>query len=160
MSVASAWFSLCLLSWETSIYWLSKLTGTFALRTTWLQSLRLGSLFSHYFTSSRNRRTITLKMVDKGKSDFCVVFTVSLCALELKQNVNNVCHLKSFEAIWNWLVNMSFISYQIQKLAPQRIMVKTTWRSYHPWSAIFSVIVYWQGCLVTRRVVYLEIFWQ
>ena len=28
------------------------------------------------------------------------------------------------------------------KLVPQRIMVKTTWRSDHPWSAIFCVIVY------------------
>ena len=37
---------------------------------------------------------------------------------------------------------MSLIYYQIQKLAPQRIMVKTTWRSGHAWSAIFSVIVY------------------
>ena len=35
-------------------------------------------------------------------------------------------------------LNMSQIYYQIQKLVPQRIMVKTTWRSDHP---IFSVIV-------------------
>ena len=32
-----------------------------------------------------------------------------------------------------------------KKLVPQRIMVKTTWRTDHPWSAIFSVIVY--GCI-------------
>ena len=29
--------------------------------------------------------TITLKMADQGKSDFSVVFTMSLCALQLKQ---------------------------------------------------------------------------
>ena len=28
---------------------------------------------------------ITLKMADQGRSDFCVVFTMNLCALELKQ---------------------------------------------------------------------------
>ena len=28
---------------------------------------------------------ITLKMADQGKSDFCVVFTLSLWAVELKQ---------------------------------------------------------------------------
>ena len=28
---------------------------------------------------------ITLKMVDQGRSDFCVVFTMSHCALELKR---------------------------------------------------------------------------
>ena len=39
-------------------------------------------------------------------------------------------------------MNMSFISYQIQKLAPQSFMVKITWRSDHPWFAIFSVIIY------------------
>ena len=32
--------------------------------------------------------------------------------------------------------------YQIQKLAPQRIIVKATGRSDHPWSAIFRVIIY------------------
>ena len=42
----------------------------------------------------------------------------------------------------SFLVNMSFIAYQIQKLVPQRIMVKTTWKSDRPWSAIFNVIVY------------------
>ena len=37
---------------------------------------------------------------------------------------------------------MSFMSYQTQKLAPQRIMVKTTWKPDLLSSAIFSVIVY------------------
>ena len=31
------------------------------------------------------KQTITRKMVDQGRSDFCIVFTMSLCALELKQ---------------------------------------------------------------------------
>ena len=30
---------------------------------------------------------ITLKMADQGRSDFCVVFAMSRCALELKQTV-------------------------------------------------------------------------
>ena len=32
--------------------------------------------------------TITLKMADQGRSDFCVVFTTSLCARGSKKNVN------------------------------------------------------------------------
>ena len=30
------------------------------------------------------KQMITLKMADQGRSDFCVVFTMSLCALELR----------------------------------------------------------------------------
>ena len=30
---------------------------------------------------------ITLKIADQGMSDFCVVFTMNLCALELKQKL-------------------------------------------------------------------------
>ena len=36
------------------------------------------------------QQTIRLKMADQGRSDVCVVFTVSLCALELKQTVINL----------------------------------------------------------------------
>ena len=38
---------------------------------------------------------------------------------------------------------MSLISYRIQMLVLQRVMEKITWRSDHPWSAIFYVILYW-----------------
>ena len=90
-------------------------------------------------------------MVDQGRSDFCVAFTMSLCALELNQtSIGLLFQVMRFfnqmnrlwEAIWSWLVNISFISYQIQKLVPERTMVKTAWRSDQTWSAIFSVIVY------------------
>ena len=33
------------------------------------------------------QETITLKMADQGRSDVCVVFTMTLCALELKRTV-------------------------------------------------------------------------
>ena len=39
---------------------------------------------------------------------------------------------------------MNSISYQIPKLVSQRIIVKTTSRPDSPWSAIFSVIVYFK----------------
>ena len=88
----------------------------------------------------------------QGRCVICVVFIMSLRALELKQTLISllfqVIRLLNYinrlwEAIWSWPVNMSAISYQIQKLVPQRIMVKTTWKTDHPWCAIFSVIVYW-----------------
>ena len=34
-----------------------------------------------------SEQTIMLKMADQGRSDFCVVFTMSLCALELKRTL-------------------------------------------------------------------------
>ena len=43
-------------------------------------------------------------------------------------------------------MNFSFVAQQIKKLVPQRIVVKTTWSSDRPWSAIFSVIVYSLCC--------------
>ena len=39
-------------------------------------------------------------------------------------------------------MNISFITYQTEKLRSQRIMVKTTYKSDLPWAAIFSVIVF------------------
>ena len=39
-------------------------------------------------------------------------------------------------------MNFGFVTYQTQKLLPQRILVKTTQMSGHLWSAIFNVIVY------------------
>ena len=34
-----------------------------------------------------SKQTITLKMANQGRSDVCVVFAMTLCALELKQTV-------------------------------------------------------------------------
>ena len=44
-----------------------------------------------------------------------------------------------------------FVTYQTQKLRPQRILVKTTSISGHLWSAIFSAIVYWHLVLHPRN---------
>ena len=50
-------------------------------------------------------------------------------------------------------MNISFITYQTEKLRPQRIMVKTTSKSDLPWSAISSVIVCWSRHSVNKGVI-------
>ena len=50
--------------------------------------------------------------------------------------------IQAMRSYFSLIVNMSFISCQIKKLVPQRIMLKTTARSDRPWSANFCVIVY------------------
>ena len=49
-------------------------------------------------------------------------------------------------------MNISFITYQTEKLRLQRIIVKTTCKSDLPWSAIFSVIVYGVARKVASRL--------
>ena len=69
-------------------------------------------------------------MVDQGRSDFYVVFSMSLCTIQPQKRLQ-ICYLKpsGFEirhtGSVKLFVNMSFICFQIQKLSPQRIMLKT-----------------------------------
>ena len=85
------------------------------------------------------------KMADRERSDFYVVFTMTLSMLgSYIKYVNNLLSEVS-EAIWSSPVIISFITYQTQKLRPQRIMVETVYKSDLPWSTIFSVIVYAKG---------------
>ena len=93
---------------------------------------------------------ITLDMAVQERSDFNVIFTMSLCALGLKQllivcyfksyglDIKCVCSQKLFEANCEY----TFHNPPNKKLVGQRIMVKTTSRSNRPWSAIFLRIVY------------------
>ena len=73
-------------------------------------------------------------MADQERSDLIVVSTMILCELESLEMliillseliwVSNQT-LALSEAIWSQLVNFSFVTYQIQKLRPQkRIMAK------------------------------------
>ena len=93
------------------------------------------------------KKTITQKMADQERPDFCLVFTMSLACTWIKTNVNKFAisthtALKlGIQALGSHLKltsDMSFISYQIQKLALQRIIVKTKRRSDCPWSTIFT----------------------
>ena len=48
-----------------------------------------------HFKVEKNQQMITLKMADRGRSNLCVVFTMSLCALEFKQTlINLLFHVK------------------------------------------------------------------
>ena len=58
-------------------------------------------------------------------------------------------HVHALRTFPRLIVNMSFISYQIEKLLLQRIMVKTTWRTGLPWSIIFCIMVYHSWCSST-----------
>ena len=49
--------------------------------------LRLGKFWEKYVFMNAASIDDYAKMADQGRSDVCVVFTMSLCALELKQTV-------------------------------------------------------------------------
>ena len=78
---------------------------------------------------------ITLTMVDQGRSDFYVVLTMSLRTLESKQMLISLLFKviqflklgsQNLGSYMRLTCEMSLISYQILKVALQRIMVKTT----------------------------------
>ena len=65
------------------------------------------------------------------------------------------------QALRNYLMLISEYGLYIlsdKKLVPQRIMVKTIWRTDHPWSAIFCVMVYSesQGVLESPCIRYVQ----
>ena len=79
------------------------------------------------------------------RSDFCVVFTMTLCAPQLKQTLISL--LFQVIRLLDYIDRRSYLKltceYEFhQNLMSQRIMVRATSRSDHPWSAIFNVIVY------------------
>ena len=49
-----------------------------------------------YKLANSDEIAITLKMADQGRSDFCVAFTTSLCALESKQILKSL----QFKVTW------------------------------------------------------------
>ena len=80
-------------------------------------------------------QTTTLKMADKGRSNAYIAFTVSLCAFELKRNVDQFAissyttlklGMQTLRSYLKIMYEYEFhIPYQTKKLAPQRIMVTT-----------------------------------
>ena len=94
-----------------------------------------------------------LKMADQGRSDFYVVFTghESLCTW-IKTIVNKFAISNHMTLILRVHALRSYLKliceYELhsfipdKKLVVQRIMLKTTSRSNHPWSAIFCITVY------------------
>ena len=72
-------------------------------------------------------------MADQERSDLIVVSTMILCELESLEMLiillseliwvsNHTLALS--DAIWSQLVNFSFVTYQIQKLMPQKRIIK------------------------------------
>ena len=82
------------------------------------------------------QQTIALKMADQGRCYFCVVFTMSLCTLELIQTLikfaisSHTAVKLDKQALRSYLkLTCEYklhISYQTEKLVLQRIMVKAT----------------------------------
>ena len=86
-------------------------------------------------------------MADQGRSDVCVVFTMSLCALEFKQTIMSllfqVIRLSklSKQALKSYLmITCEFLFHILRNKEVSAVVVKTTWNS--DLAAIFSVIVY------------------
>ena len=87
-------------------------------------------------------------MADQGRSDFCAH---EPCALQwIETNVNkfatsNHTALKldahSLRSHLSLICDYELYILPNKKLVSQRIMVKTTWRTDHTWSAIFGVMV-------------------
>ena len=97
-------------------------------------------------------------MAYQGRCDICVVFTMTWAQHSwIETNVDKFAILSHTtfkldkQALRSYLkltceyepniLPKIQIQIKIQKLERQRIMVKTIWRSDHPWSAIFCVIV-------------------
>ena len=108
-----------------------------------------------------------LKMADKGRSDFYVVFTKRSLRTWIKTTVikfvisNHTALISGVHALRSYL--KLICEYELhyipsKKLVAQRIMVKTTSRSDRPWSAIFSVIVYYQTDYVDLSNAYMHTF--
>ena len=70
---------------------------------------------------------ITLEMADQWRSDLCVVFTGGLCTLELiKMLIAYLYHTALQSDKYGSFEKPLRLTYPIQKLVLQRIMVKLT----------------------------------
>ena len=92
---------------------------------------------------------ITQLMADQGRSDFYVVFTMSLCALGLKQLLislpDHTALILRVHALRSYL--KIICEYELHSLPNKKVSSakdhgKNTSGSDRPWSAIFCVIVY------------------
>ena len=90
-------------------------------------------------------------MDDQGRSDFYVVFTMSLCALWFLTIVNKfaisnhtalISGVRALRSYSKLNCEYDLHSLPNKKLVAQRIMVKNYIKFRPPWSAIFYVIVY------------------
>ena len=66
------------------------------------------------------QQTITLKMADQGRSDFYVVFTMSLCALGLKQLSNRTDLILSVHALRSYL--KLICEYELHSLPNKKVI--------------------------------------
>ena len=66
---------------------------------------------------------ITLEMADQGMPDF---IETNVNKFAISNHVALKLHVHALRSFPRLIVNMSFISYQMEKLLLRRIMVKTT----------------------------------
>ena len=92
-------------------------------------------------------------MADQRRSDFYVVFTMSLCALGIKTIVNKfaisndtdlILGVHALRSYLKLICEYDFHSLPNKNVSGAKDHDKTTSRSDRPWSAIFCVIVYFR----------------